>query len=186
MINSDPQNINKYIKNLNLNNNTGDVDIDKIINNYNSNYILRVINKINNKILKGGTDALFVQLDPLNNDTSDVLSKTSDMSTTTKIPNYIPVGPNELDEFFVKREKPISAKDLQELIKILEKKSNILKEKEANLKKKEANLKEKEANLKEKEALVEGLKTDNNKIALNIPPTNTDTETESLLKKIFG
>lgn len=56
MINSDNQIVNKYIKNLSLNGKTGDEQIDEIIKNYNSSYILRVINKINNKVLSGGND----------------------------------------------------------------------------------------------------------------------------------
>jgi hypothetical protein len=54
MISSDNQIVNKYIKNLSLNEKTGDEQIDKIVKNYNSSYILRVMNKINNKVLSGG------------------------------------------------------------------------------------------------------------------------------------
>jgi len=56
MMNSDNQIVNKYIKNLTSNGKTGDEDIDKIIKNYNSEYILKVINKINKKVLVGGDE----------------------------------------------------------------------------------------------------------------------------------
>lgn len=57
MVNSDNNTVNKYIKNLEINGITGEQNIDKIIKNYNPGYILKVMNKINKKVLTGGEDA---------------------------------------------------------------------------------------------------------------------------------
>ena len=64
----------KYIINIKNNGYSGDSTIDRIINSYSSNYIYRIMNKINNKFI-GGTWRFSRQQGPLgsvgNNDTSD-------------------------------------------------------------------------------------------------------------------
>lgn len=61
IMNSDNDTVKLYINNLRNNNKTGEYQIDNIVNKYNSNYILRVINKINNKILSGGNNTTSVE-----------------------------------------------------------------------------------------------------------------------------
>ena len=78
MINYDNQTINKYINNLSLNGNTSDEQIDKIIENYNSSYILRIIKNINNKIHIGGASP--------NNMVKDITIVDSNNSTIRKVP----------------------------------------------------------------------------------------------------
>lgn len=56
MNNSDRNSIKKYIKNISNTGHSGDSTIDRIINSYSPNYIYRIMNKINNRILVGGSE----------------------------------------------------------------------------------------------------------------------------------
>lgn len=56
MINSDKNTVKKYINNLNRYGKSGDNQLDMLVNNYSSNYVTKVMNKINAKVLVGGND----------------------------------------------------------------------------------------------------------------------------------
>lgn len=56
MINSDNTTVKKYINNLNRYGKTGDARIDELVRNYSPSYVTKVMNKINTKILVGGSN----------------------------------------------------------------------------------------------------------------------------------
>ena len=82
----------KYIINIKNNGYSGDSTIDRIINSYSSNYIYRIMNKINNKFI-GGTWRFSRQQGPLgsvgNNDTSDQVDNND---TSDQVDNKDPLG----------------------------------------------------------------------------------------------
>ena len=109
MINSDNQTVNKYINNLSINGNTSDEQIDKIIENYNSDYILRVMNKINNKVHRGGANQNKMVKDISIVDSNNSTIRKVSVVPSSEMPPNIPskqMGDTSLDDSITSSEMP--------------------------------------------------------------------------------
>jgi hypothetical protein len=179
-IKSNPENINKYIKNLKSNGKTEDEDIDNIITKYNSDYILKVINKINQSILKNKPakskdkykDTLLKLSEALKRKAKILNTKETTLKKKENSFNIPPTNTN------TKTNTDTILKENSLNIPPTNTKTNtdtILKENSLNIPPTNTNTK---------------TNTDTilKKISLNIPPTNTETntDTDTILKKIFG
>lgn len=129
MMNSNNQNINEYINNLNINGKTGNEELDKIVKNYNPSYILKVMNKINNKVFLGG-----------NNQTEQVKYNNTPSFERTDLkksePDYSVTSsevPNNTSSKIIESEYNSNVKYLRTYSKYLKKKAKLLQYKESEL-----------------------------------------------------
>jgi hypothetical protein len=180
MTKTDSRNVNNYIKRLNITGKTGDNNIDKIIQNYNPNYILSVMNKINNKVLLGGNQPQTQQFSDTsteanNHQHSKTLSDTSiDASNQPQSRQSSDTSINASNQYQTQQfsDTSISNLDYTDTDESKEDTSSIkmsikellikLKTKSNLLKKKDLELEEKETYLNKRQQTLLKLETDTN------------------------